>query len=109
MAENSAKAARKNGPGRPFQPGQSGNPGGRPPALLSRAILKKLTPERADKIAEELLKKAEEGDAWAIDRLWERTEGKVPNRNENGDPGSFDADLSKVDSDRLRTALKRVK
>lgn len=30
MAENNAKAAKPRGPGRPFQPGQSGNPGGRP-------------------------------------------------------------------------------
>jgi hypothetical protein len=30
MAENNTKAAKKKrGPGRPFQPGQSGNPGGR--------------------------------------------------------------------------------
>lgn len=32
MAENSIKSVKpvKRGPGRPFQPGQSGNPGGRP-------------------------------------------------------------------------------
>ncbi len=30
MAENSAKPARKNGPGKPFEKGASGNPGGRP-------------------------------------------------------------------------------
>lgn len=31
MAANSEKTAKKRGPGRPFQPGQSGNPKGRPP------------------------------------------------------------------------------
>jgi hypothetical protein len=31
VAESNAKQPRKNGPGRPFQPGQSGNPGGRKP------------------------------------------------------------------------------
>ncbi len=30
MAENSQKTTRRRGPGRPFKPGQSGNPGGRP-------------------------------------------------------------------------------
>ena len=30
MAENSNKTATRRGPGRPFQKGQSGNPGGRP-------------------------------------------------------------------------------
>lgn len=34
MAENSADNPKKRrGPGKPFQPGQSGNPGGRPPKL----------------------------------------------------------------------------
>ncbi len=30
MAANSEKSTKKGGPGRPFQPGQSGNPSGRP-------------------------------------------------------------------------------
>lgn len=41
MADNSADAPkRRNGPGRPFQPGQSGNPGGAPKRLaeLSASI-----------------------------------------------------------------------
>jgi len=33
MAETSAGTARPRGPGRPFVPGQSGNPGGRPKGL----------------------------------------------------------------------------
>ena len=31
MAENTDKAPRRRGPGKPFAPGQSGNPGGRSP------------------------------------------------------------------------------
>lgn len=47
MAGISDKAARRRGPGRPFPPGQSGNPLGRPrtPRELKEAMLAKL-PER---------------------------------------------------------------
>lgn len=37
MAENSTISAKRRGPGRPFRPGQSGNPGGRPLGLAERA------------------------------------------------------------------------
>jgi hypothetical protein len=33
MAQNSVRTAKPRGPGRPFQRGQSGNPGGRPKAV----------------------------------------------------------------------------
>lgn len=95
--------------GRPFQKGQSGNPGGRRPAVLSRAVLAKMTDEQAEQIASELIAKAVEGDLHAISMLWERIEGKVPNRNENGEPGAFDLDLSDVETRALKAALKRVK
>lgn len=47
MADSSEKTPRKRGPGRPFQPGVSGNPKGRPP--LSPALKDALLPlgERA--------------------------------------------------------------
>lgn len=103
------EAATKRVVGRPFQPGQSGNPSGRRPALLTNALLKRLTPEKADELAAILLEKAEAGEAWALEKVWDRVEGKVPNRNENGNPGDFDADLSDVDTQTLKRALKRVK
>lgn len=36
MAENSASTGKKRGPGRPFQPGRSGNPGGRPKGIADK-------------------------------------------------------------------------
>lgn len=95
--------------GRPFQKGQSGNPGGRRVAFLSKAVAAKLTQAQAEKIANELIKKATAGESWAIQMLWERTEGKVPNRNENGQPGDFGLDLDDVPSQTIRAALQRVK
>jgi Family of unknown function (DUF5681) len=44
MAENSPKQRKRRGPGRPFQKGQSGNPGGRPKMAIELR-------ERADKLA----------------------------------------------------------
>ena len=93
-----------------FQPGDPRiNRGGRPPAVLSRALFSKLTPEQADKLATVLLEKAEAGESWAMEKIWERTEGKVPNKNENGNPGDFDIDLSDIPTTALKAALKRVK
>ena len=45
-ADTSAETARKRGPGRPFQKGQSGNPGGRPKVPDEvKAMLKSAAPE----------------------------------------------------------------
>ena len=53
MAENSGGAAkRRRGPGRPFQPGQSGNPGGRRPMTQEHrdalAAVRALAPDAAE-------------------------------------------------------------
>ena len=97
-AQNSSQTA-KRVPGKPFQPGDARiNRGGRPPAVLSRALFAKLTPE-----------KAEAGESWAMEKVWERTEGKVPTKNENGQPGDFDLDLSDDERTRIRSALKVVR
>lgn len=95
--------------GRPFQPGQSGNPSGRRPAILTKALAAKLTPEKAEQLATVLLQKAEAGESWAMQAIWERIEGKVPNRNEDGKPGDFDLDLDDVETKTLKAALKRIK
>ncbi len=46
LAEKSGKTAKRRGPGRPFQPGHSGNPGGRPKdAVAVRALARQRTKE----------------------------------------------------------------
>jgi hypothetical protein len=69
-----------------FEPGQSGNPGGRPKLrLLSKAAreaLAEVNPEtglsNAEEIVAALVKKAKSGDVWACRELREWTEGRVP-------------------------------
>lgn len=80
----------------------------RPDPLLA-ALKGKMTPQRADVIAEALLLKAEAGDVPSIAMVWERTAGKVPNRNENGQPGDFELDLSDEERENLRSALKVIR
>jgi len=103
-------AAKKKTVGKPFQPGQSGNPGGRPKGrLLSSILREKLTDDAKMAIAEKIIAGAKSGDLAMIRELFDRTEGKVPTRNENGQPGDFDERLDDVETDVLRAALKPSK
>jgi hypothetical protein len=69
-----------------FQPGESGNPGGRPKLrLLSRAAreqLAEVNPETgltgAEEVVAAMMKEARKGNIWAAKELREWTEGKVP-------------------------------
>jgi hypothetical protein len=102
--------AAKKVPGRPFLPGQSGNPNGRPKGTSITSVLRsRLTDEDKIAIADALIRGAKAGEMDKIREVMDRHDGKVPNRNENGDPGDFDADLSDVDTRTLKAALKRVK
>jgi hypothetical protein len=103
------ESAAKRVVGRPFAPGQSGNPGGRRALPLTKALVGRVTTEQAEQLAQNLLAKALAGESWAMQMVWDRLEGKVPNRNEDGKPGDFDLDLSDVDTKSLRAALKRIK
>lgn len=67
----------------PWQPGQSGNPGGRPKGTLTRAyadVLKSKDPKTgkiiAEIIADAITAKAAKGDVAAASELADRTEGK---------------------------------
>jgi len=64
----------------PFQPGQSGNPGGKtqnkPWADAIRMAIAQDDPERLRKLAKRLLDKAEEGDMAALKELGDRLDGK---------------------------------
>lgn len=69
--------------GRPFQPGQSGNPNGRPKSKpFKNALQEALKAAGGDEdmlnaVALALVKKAKEGDVPAIKELADRLDGKV--------------------------------
>lgn len=71
-------------PLKPFKPGQSGNPGGRPKKpMVDRMLEEALTSndsETAKAIADKLISMATHGSLSAIKLISERTEGK-PGRN----------------------------
>lgn len=96
--------------GKPFEKGQSGNPGGRPKGTTITSVLRaRLTDDDKAVIADALIAGARNGELDKIRELLDRTEGKVPTKNENGGPGAFDLDLGDVDTDAIKAALRRVK
>ena len=93
---------------RPFPKGRSGNPSGRPKAVATQALRAELTDEDLRAIWRRCIDQAKAGDDRARQTILDRLEGKPVQRNEQGEPGTFD-ELDDVDTEVLRKALKRLK
>jgi len=72
-----------------FEPGRSGNPGGRPKDPLLHALRKKLTAKQANALMGVLVEQALRGDMKALEMIWDRVAGKPVARAEQGGPGDF--------------------
>src|SRR5580700_3915902 len=68
LAENAGREQRRRGPGRRFQPGQSGNPGGKRPGTRHRAtvLAEQLLDGEADAMVRKVIEKAKQGDMIAL-------------------------------------------
>jgi len=65
-----------------FQPGKSGNPGGRPPSKLNKLLSRHLRARDGDatreqKLVEQVYGLALAGDMRAVALIWDRMEGKI--------------------------------
>ena len=68
MAENPTAMQRRRGPGKPFRPGQSGNPAGKPRGTRHRATMlaERLLDGEAEAMVRTVIEKAKQGDMVAL-------------------------------------------
>ena len=92
---------------KPWQPGQTGNPGGSNGRPVTQALMRKLDPATLDRLAESIVNLALSGNIAAIMLILERIEGKVPL------PVAVTAvprlDLSHIPDAELREIVERVR
>lgn len=94
--------------GHKWQPGQSGNPNGKPKALLTTTLREIFTPEHARQVAQRIIDKSVSGDLRFIELLYGRLEGKIVERRESGSPGAFDQAIEMVETDALLAMIKEI-
>ncbi|GHU98482.1 hypothetical protein FACS189483_06550 [Spirochaetia bacterium] len=88
----------------PFEPGQSGNPGGRPKrdTSLTGILRKELNKKGADKVAKKtrivgkLIELADGGDLAAVKYVFDRIDGRTRETMEITTSGELDTRLTKI-------------
>ena len=102
---------------RRFPKGRSGNPGGRPKgtsltvalrAKLDKPVAPGSPVTKREALAQTLVSLALAGNLAAIREVLDRTEGKAVQRQEQGEAGAFNLDLSDIPTDALKRALRRL-